>query len=326
MKFRKLGRTDLFLSEISLGCSGYWGDKKYTEKKAALIVNEAYDRGVNFFDTGHNYSNFNAEPRLGRILKELLIRNDRSNIIISTKGGSINGVTPFLLKRKEKTQDFTPDAIEKSCIESIKNLNCNYIDIFQLHEISESQITESLIERLLTMKQKGMYRYLGVNTHIESTMRFISEHPEIFDMVSIDYSVLQLDRESIIKKLNTAEIGIIAGTVLAQGHLIKGKTGSISSGAFFWYLARALLKQTSYQLMNNSKQMRCVLSKITEMSSSQAAFSYILDNPAIASCTFGTTNYNNLVEIIESSGKLLDKSSKIAIKKAFEPIKDKISK
>lgn len=318
MNYRRLGNTDLNVSEISIGCSGYWGNSKYSEKKAAQIINEAFERGVNFFDTGHNYSNFNAEPRLGRIVKNILSRNTRSKIVISTKGGSIIGSAPLLSKKPIITQDFSPDAIEASCYESIKNLHCDYLDIFQLHGISQTQINNKLIERLFAMKNKGLFRYLGVNTHSRNELEFISEHPEIFDMVLLDYNVLQLDREEIIDKLFDAGIGVVAGTVLAQGHLIRGKIGSIRTGSFFWYLARTLLKSTSHQLATSSKNMREVLSSISEMSSAQAAFAYILDNKKISSCVFGTTNIDNCLEIIESSGKRLAENNISAIRKAFE--------
>ena len=74
-----------------------------------------------------------------------------------------------------------------------------------------------------------MFRYLGVNTHEESVMNYISKRPELFDMVLLYYNVLQLDREPIINKLHKFGIGVIAGTVLAQGHLVKGKIGSFKT-------------------------------------------------------------------------------------------------
>ena len=87
MKYRQLGNTGLRVSEISLGCSGFWGNSYFSEKKASAIIYAAFDWGVNFFDTGHNYSCFHAEPRLGRIVKEILSINDRSRLIISSKAG-----------------------------------------------------------------------------------------------------------------------------------------------------------------------------------------------------------------------------------------------
>jgi len=328
MRYRKLGRTDLNVSEISLGCSGFWGNKKFSGKNASAIVMEAFERGVNFFDTGHNYSKFYAEPRLGGIVKEILSKNDRSRLVISTKGGNAIGAwqPSFLLKSgaEKLPQNFSPDAIELSCSESIKNLNCDYLDIFQLL-MDESEINEQLVQRLSQMKQKGMFRYLGINTHLESDMLFISKHPEIFDMVLIDYNVLQLDREPVIDKLYQAGIGVVAGTVLAQGHLLRGKIGSLKTGSYFWYLARTMLKSTSRRLASSSKEMRDVLASIAGMTASQAAFSYILGNKAVASCVFGTTNITHLIDVIAATDKKLAKSDIVSIRKAYQAMPCKIS-
>lgn len=325
MKYRQLGRTNLDVSEISLGCSGYWGNKRFAEKKAAAVVFEAIERGVNFFDTGHNYCNFNAEPRLGRIMKDVLSQTDRSQLIISTKAGTTVGAARIVPGRKHAPKDFTPEFIQQTCAKSIANLNCEYLDVFQLHGATESDITEPLLRRLDNMKAQGMFRYLGINTHSKAVMSYISKHPEIFDMILIDFNLLQLDREPIISELDQAGIGVVAGTVLAQGHLVKGKIGKIAAPADIWYLARALLKRSGRVLANCSKEMREALSLIKEMSAPQAAFSYILENPRIASCVFGTTNILNLVEVIEAGEMVLEESSKGIIRKTFEAQTDKIS-
>ena len=275
------------------------------------------------FDTGHNYSNFNAEPRLGRIVKEILSSNDRSRLIISTKAGSIIGSSPILPIRKVNPKDFSPDYIENSCMKSISNLKCDYLDIFQLHGINTLQITEPLVERLLTMKEIGMFRYLGVNTHNESVMNFISERPKIFDMVLLDYNVLQLDREPIINRLHKSGIGVVAGTVLAQGHLVKNKIRHIKTTADIWYLTRALLSSTGRILSRNSTEMRETLSMLDEMTRAQVAFSYVLENLQVASCVFGTTNLSNLHENIDSSDKVLLESSKLSIRESFNALRER---
>ena len=107
-----------------------------------------------------------------------------------------------------------------------------------------------------------MYRYLGVNTHEGCVMNYISKRPELFDMVLLDYNVHQLDREPIINKLHKFRIGVIAGTVLAQGHLVKGNIGSFKTTADIWYFARAILKSTGRILSRNSIEMRETLSTL----------------------------------------------------------------
>lgn len=324
MKYRRLGKTDLEVSEIAVGCSGFWGNHRFPEKKAEAIICSAFDHGINFFDTGHNYCSFHAEPRLGRILKNILSRHDRSKLIISTKAGTVIPSAPIFVKNKA-SKDFSPDYIEKTCAKSIQNLNCEYLDLFQLHGISKSQITPPLIERLVSMREKGMFRYLGVNSHSAKDLLYIAKHPELFDMVLLDYNVLQLDRDPVIEELSEAGIGVVAGTVLAQGHLVEGKIGSLKSFADLWYLARALIKPTGRQLSRNSKEMRKALSSSNNMTAAQAAFAYILENKGISSCVFGTTKISNLLEIIEATDKTLDADCKTTIQNAFHELQEKIS-
>lgn len=246
-------------------------------------------------------------------------------MVISSKAGTVTPSTPIFSKRAKIAKDFSPDHIEKSCAESIQNLNCDYLDIFQLHGITESQVTPMLIERLSSMKEKGMFRYLGVNTHSEQDMLYISKYPEIYDMVLIDYNLLQLDREPAINELYNAGIGVVAGTVLAQGHLVEGKIGTIKSIADIWYLARAMLKPSGRRLSRNSKKMREAILTSSSMTAAQAAFAYVLENKAISSCVFGTTKISNLLEVIDATNKTLDKDCKTSIRHSFNELPEKVS-
>ena len=324
MKYRKLGKTDLSVSEISLGCSGYWGHQRFDQTKAIAIVRTAYDHGINFFDTGHNYSNFNAEPRLGIAIREILAQYDRSSLVISSKGGSLLG-SAAILTRQKPAQDFSPDAIEESCRSSIANLGCEYLDVFQLHGIIDAAMTPSLLERLSQMRESGLFRYLGINTHDSKTMRFLASKPGLCDMVLIDYNVLQLDREPLIQQLTQAKIGIVAGTILAQGHLVSTKIGSVRSGSFFWYLARTLLKPSARKLARSSAAMRTVLHSIPGMTASQAAFAYILSNAQVNSCVFGTTSLSNLKDILGAIHLDLDEEAKNAIRDTFATLLGTVS-
>ena len=315
MKYRRLGFSSLLVSEISIGCSGYWGNKQFNQQEALNIIYEAFDRGVNFFDTGRNYSNFNAEPRLGLALSQILSSHDRSKLVISSKAGSLKGSS--LQVRLGVDQDFSPQSIENSCYQSIKSLGCGYLDIFQLHGPSIDSFTPDLLIRLGRMKELGMYNYLGVNTHDLKVMEYIASNPGVCDMVLVDYNCLQIDREPIIENLYHSGCGIVAGTILAQGHLVSKKIGSIRSGSFLWYLARSYLKPSSRYLATSAPKLRKLLQSVKYASPAQAAFAFTLANPLISSCVFGTTRLVNLLDVLDSVDVCLDESLHTQIRSLY---------
>ncbi|WP_316206830.1 MULTISPECIES: aldo/keto reductase [unclassified Bradyrhizobium] len=315
MKYREIG--DLTVSEIGLGCSGFWGNRRFDERQASRIVHEAFDLGINLFDTGHNYCDYNAEPRLGRALAEILRRSDRSKIIVSTKAGTLRR-KPLLSFRDVKTQDHSPDYIERACARGIKNLGSDYIDIFYLHNFSPASITDELLTRLELMRQRGMFRLLGINTHSEAHMKYIAGLRGIFDVALIDFNVAQLDRLPTIDHLHKAGVAVVAGTVLAQGHLIRGKIGQVRKAADLWYIARSILKEDARRLAKAAKDVRPALDSIEGMSAAQAAISYVLGLTQISACIFGTTSLANLREIAAAPYKRLSEQHAASIYSAFQ--------
>lgn len=321
MKYNFLGSTGLKVSAISLGCSGYWGQRIFSEKKAHKIIWEGLNLGINYFDTGHNYCKFNAEPRLGRVLRDIIKANDRSKIIVSSKAGTIIPSASIFSKKRSQEKDFSPESIERSCEASIKNLTGDYLDIFHLHGVSQNEMTDDLITKLCSMKDKGLYRYLGVNTHDISFMTYMASKPDVFDVALVDYNVLQLDREPIIEKMNDSGIGVVAGTVLAQGHILKGKIGTVKTVADMWYLARAYLKSEGRALASKSTEMRNLLASTPEISPAQAAIAFVLNNRSVASCTIGTTKLSNLSEIASSTEIQLSEKLVNTIRDTYTHIK-----
>jgi aryl-alcohol dehydrogenase-like predicted oxidoreductase len=119
---------------------------------------------------------------------------------------------------------------------------------------------------------------------------------------------------------------VLAGTVLAQGHVIKGKIGRLRTLADLWYLARATLKAESRNLAKCSAGMRDALTAADGMTPAQAAISFVLEQSPVASCIVGTTKIPNLQEILAASGRSLSASDTNAIRRAFEAQPLRISK
>lgn len=312
---RPLGRSGLQVSQIALGCSGFWGNRRFAEAQAERIVRRALERGVNLFDTGHNYSAFHAEPRLGRILQRAYAAHPRDGLVISSKAGTLTGQAGV---SGAEQRDFSPENIERSCAASLRNLQCGHLDIFQLHGIGVPQITDELLTALDRMRRNGMFKLLGINTHTEETMQFMAARPGVFDVALIDYNALQQDREPVIAAMHAAGIGVLAGTVLAQGHLLPARP-RVPRLADAWYLARAWLKPSSRQLMRSARSLQRAIAGVQSQTPAQTAFAYVLQNPAIASGVLGTTRIGNLEQILDTRVDALQADERARLVAAFDP-------
>jgi len=301
MTYRALGSSGLQVSQIGLGCSGFWGNRRFPEAEAERMVRRALERGVTLFDTGHNYAAFNAEPRLGRILQRAFATHPRDGLVISSKAGTLTGQAGI---SGAEQRDFSPAAIERSCAASLRNLHCDHLDIFQLHGIGLEQISDELLTALERMRRSGMFRLLGINTHTGAVMRHLAERRGPFDVALIDYNALQQDREPVIAAMHAAGIGVLAGTVLAQGHLLPARP-RVPRLADAWYLARAWLKPSSRALMRSAKAMQRTIARVGSQAPAQTAFAYVLQNPAVASGVLGTTRVASLDQVLDTRVEML---------------------
>ena len=176
---RRLGSTDIKISEIGLGCASYWGKKIFNEKQAVKVVHTALDKGVNFLDTGHSYSDGNAEHRLGRALKDIANKNA---LCISSKAGTrIDG-------KGKLYKDFSPSWIEESCYLSIKNIGLDYLPLFQLHGPSIANLNPELLDKLLKLKEQGTIGAIGINTFDDDVIEHIVDL-KVFDFIMLDYNI-----------------------------------------------------------------------------------------------------------------------------------------
>ena len=288
LKLRKrvLGATNIELSEIGLGCASYWGKKIFSEKQAVKIVHTALDNGVTFLDTGHSYSNGNAELRLGRALQNVSNKNDLS---VSSKAGTRIASNGKLYK------DFSPKWIEKSCHLSIKNLGLDHLPLFQLHGPAISNLTDELLDKLLQLKEAGTIGAIGINTFDDGVIEKLVDL-KVFDFVMLDYNILTQYREPMIDKLYENGIGVIAGAALADS-LYSNRIFKIRGLKDIWYLLRAfknfrekLIKGYSFRFVNH----------IENITGAQVALAYVLNNPKITSAVFGTTNEMHLLENLKA--------------------------
>ena len=291
MDKRTLGQTHLYLSEIGIGCGGFWGKPQFDETQAIEIVHKAIELGVNFFDTGHNYSGGNAEIRLGKAIKDL---PEKDQLIISTKCGTRTTLSGKSYK------DFSPQWIIESCRLSRERLGLAQIPLFQLHSPSLHHLTDDVLETLKTLKREGYVIAVGVSNPPHDVFEKIIEL-DCFDFVMTNYSLLSQEREPIIQRLHDKGIGIIAAAPLGNS-LYSNRIFKIKSLKDLWYLARALknfrsrlIKGFSYRFINN----------VEGLTGAQVALQYVLSNENVTSAVFGTTSLEHLIENLAAVDKTI---------------------
>src|SRR5215510_12661031 len=213
MQYKILGRTGLRVSVVGLGTmvhAGHFGQMKDSESIGA--INAALELGVNFIDTSDAYGAGYSEALLAKALK-----GKRDKVIVATKGGNVM-VGPERGKR-----NFDPAYIARVLDESLKRLQTDRIDLYQLHNPTVDIIERGEVwEVLARAKKEGKIRYYGVSINtIDEGVAAVKNGRS--DTVQLEYNLLaQEPAEKIFPLAQAAKVGIIARIPLRRG-VLTGK-------------------------------------------------------------------------------------------------------
>jgi len=287
VRYRPLGRTGLTVSEVGLGCAGYWGKPAFDEALAIRLVHEAIDQGVTVFDTGSSYARGEAEPRLGRALKG----RDVSRLLVATKAGTAPAGGGRVVR------DPGLAAIAASVERSLRNLGLDALPLLQLHGPAAAELTEEFLAGLEGLRRRGLVRLFGVNSFDPAVVAHAIGLP-LFDVVMVDYNVLRPEREPLIQQAAAMGKGVLAGMPLAMGHTGR-QLLKLRGPQDLWYAARGLLRHRAEVLQGARFGF---LGSVAGMTGAQAALAYVLANPAVACAVAGTTRPAHLRENLAASG------------------------
>lgn len=212
MKYRRLGKTEFEISEISLGTwqlGGVWG-MDFDFDSAEKVLETAVENGVNFFDTADIYNDGNSELAIGKFLKK-----HRDRIYVATKAG--RGLDPHV------AAGYTPQNIEKFVDDSLKRMQLDCLDLVQLHcPPTEVYYKPELFFALDKMKEKGKIRNYGVSVEkVEEAIKAM-EYPGLATIQVIFNMFRQRPAEMLFDMAKKKDIGIIVRVPLASG-LLTGK-------------------------------------------------------------------------------------------------------
>ena len=301
MKFRKLPRTDLVLSEVGFGvwtvATNWWGKIEDVDK-AALLEN-AVEEGINFFDTADTYGDGFGEEILATVLG-----HKRNNIVIATKFGyDIYDPTPRD-GHKERAQKFDKEFVKYACEQSLRRLGTDYIDLYQAHNIKLADLErDELFETLEQLQFEGKIRHYGVALGPDIGWVEEGEYTLTQRQVAsaqVIYSIMEQDPAKHFMRLaEENEVGLLSRVPHASNTL----TGEFDDGlpTFDADDHRAHRKnEWLEEAMRKVARVRFLVQEDTR-TMAQSAIQFVLKQPSIISVL---PNFTNLSELKEYTSAL----------------------
>ncbi len=298
MRYRKLGRTGLFVSEICLGTMTY-GKKGFWEvigdlglDAVAGQLKTAVDAGVNFIDTANVYHEGESEKLTGAAIRKLGLNRDSLVLATKVRGRMGPGPNDTGLSRKH---------ILHSVEQSLRRLETDHIDLFQIHGVDSATPLEETLSALEATVQSGKVRYVGFcNLPAWKAMKALAIADRMgfsrFVSAQVFYAICSRDIEREIVPLAEEEgLGILPWSPLAGG-LLSGKfqpEGAGPEGA----------RRTSFDfpIVDKPRAFACVdamrpIAAAHGVSVAQVALAWVLQRPAVSSVIIGARTDAQLVD------------------------------
>jgi len=305
MRYHLLGSTGLYVSELCLGTMTYGGNQGIWETIGNLpqdAVNEqvrfAVDAGINFIDTANVYSTGRSESLLGQSLKSLGL--PREQLIVATKATGSMDDSP---NGRGQSRHHLFNQVDAS----LKRLQLDYIDLYQLHGFDPLTPFEESLSALNDLVRSGRVRYIGLcNMAAWQVMKSlaVSERLNLAKFVSVQayYTIAGRDLErELVPLLQDQKLGLMVWSPLAGGLLSgkfsnaedKGPAGS-RRGAF------------DFPLVDKLRAFKCVdamrpMATSRNVSVAQIALAWLLAKPFVTTVIIGAKSMDQLRDNIDST-------------------------
>ena len=298
MKYRKLGASDLEVSEISLGSWLTYGVGVEADAARACL-DRAFELGINFIDTANIYGRGAAETFLG----QALAGRPRDSYILATK---------LFFPMTDSDRGLSAAQVEKQLDASLKRLRTDFVDLYQCHRYDDATPLEETMQALTRAVESGKTRYIGFSEwpadkiraaiEMSGVARFVSSQPQ--------YSLLWRDPEREVIPLCAANgISQIVWSPLGQG-VLTGKykpgtpppSGSRATSEEMGGWMDRLLARPVLEAVERLKP----LAAEAGLSLAQFALAWVLREPNIASAIVGASRPSQLEENAAASGAKVD--------------------
>lgn len=310
MRYNRLGDTGLQVSELCLGAMTFGGQGMWAnmgqlgQTEAEALIRRAIDHGINFLDTADVYSSGASEEMVGQSLKNIGIR--REEIVIATKVFGAMGQGP---NDRGASRGHILDSVKAS----LKRLQVDHIDLYQLHGIDELTPIEEIVRALETLVQQGYVRYVGVSNWMAWQVARAIGIAERLGFAKIAttqsyYTIAGRDIErELVPLLKAEKTGLLVWSPLAGG-LLSGKFGrdqAVADGS----------RRTTFNFppvdMERGYAVIDLLREIAQARNAtvaQVALSWLLHQPHVTSVILGAKRVEQLDENVGAVTLKLDEN------------------
>lgn len=318
MEYRPLGRTGVMVSSLCLGVMNFGGVTN-TEDSIAMI-DRALDAGINFIDTANVYNAGESEVVLGKALKA---NGKRESIVLATK---VNGV----VGEGQNDKGISRYHIMKACEDSLRRLQTDHIDLYQLHRPSSTIPQDETLRALDDLVRAGKVRYIGSSTFPAwqvmeglatseryNLVRYISEQPP--------YNLLDRRIENeLVPLCQKYGIAIIPWSPLAGGILAGRYNANGKAAGHFPEGSRALRMGTTFQDRVTQRGVEAAqrmneMAQERGMTASQFALLWCKDQPGITSPILGPRTMAHLEDALGIADKKLDDADRATLDELVHP-------
>ncbi|WP_435947364.1 aldo/keto reductase [Dryocola sp. BD586] len=317
MQYNILGKTDLKVSRLCLGCMTFGepdlGKHAWTlpEESSRLIIKHAIDNGINFFDTANSYSDGSSEEIVGRALKDFTRRED---VVIATKVYHQVGDLPEGLSRAQ---------ILRSIDDSLRRLGTDYVDLLQIHRWDYNTPIEETLEALNDVVKAGKARYIGASSmHSEQFAQALALQDRHgwarFVTMQDHYNLIYREEELDMLPLCYREgVAVIPWSPLARGKLTRpwGDT-----------TARSVSDEFGKTLYEGSAGNDAIIAERLAnvaadkgVSRAQVALAWLLSKPGIAAPIIGTSREQQLDDLLGAVDLTLEPEEIAELETAYKP-------
>ncbi|MEN8241730.1 MAG: aldo/keto reductase [Chloroflexota bacterium] len=300
MEYRKLGKSGLSVSRICLGMMSYgtpkWRDWVLDEEASRPFVQRAVELGINFFDTADMYSLGVSEEVTGRLLKEFTRRDE---VVIATK-------VFFPFTDKPNAGGLSRKHIFQAVEDSLRRLDTDYIDLYQIHRWDYTTPIEETLEALHDLVRSGRVRYIGASSMFAYQMSrslYLADLKGWTRFVSMQnhYNLVYREEEREMNRLCIEEgVGLIPWSPLARGFLAGNRTKDKGGETM-----RAKSDDFAHNMYYQQADF-VVLDRVIEsaekrgVTPAQIALAWMLHKPGVVAPIVGATKLTHLEQAVDA--------------------------